>query len=107
MEKHLQCQCEDYLNLLNILFLHLKTSITRKINNKFLTFPVETNKGFPDLFIFLEDKNCFFVELKYGKNNLDNSQKEKKEKLEMLGFNYYVVYDFNEFKKIIENEKNG
>jgi len=57
--------------------------------------------GVPDLFIALEGKPLF-IEMKYGKGKLTDSQKLVRDKL--IGKGYYVetCYSFDEFVGIVK-----
>lgn len=101
IEKYLQKQCEQYLELIGIEYLHLTTHITRRVGNRFLNFPIQRNKGFPDFAIFFNNAKTIFIELK-TKTRLKKEQLEKKEMFESLGFDYFVVKKFEDFKNIIE-----
>jgi len=62
-------------------------------------------RGFPDISIFTNKGRVFFVEMKRRgcKKKLTINQKKKRNKLQSLGFSYYVCDTFNEAKSIIDN----
>lgn len=100
-EKILQRKCEDYLSYLKVEFIHIVSCIQRKINGRFYNFPVEKNKGYPDLIIFLKDK-LLFVELKTDKGKVQDYQIEKFDKLNNLGYSVHIIRKFNDFKELID-----
>ena len=104
---YLQQPAEMYLKSLRIAHIHLKTSITRKVQGRWITFPVEDNKGWSDLIIFLPNTQTIFVEFKWGKNKMQKCQVDKKVILEKLGFEYYVIYDIDVFIELIKSKING
>jgi hypothetical protein len=98
----LQKPAEDYLRIKNIEYIHLQTRITRLINGRWVTFPVEGNKDFPDLIIFLSP--VFFVELKLKGQKLTEGQIKMKKKLEKIGLLYYIIRDMRHFIKLIDKK---
>ena len=99
---YLQEPAEHYLHIKDIQFIHLKTSITRNIHGQWITFPVESNKGWSDLIVFLGIGKTLFIEFKWGKNKLKDYQNEKKGILEAMGYKYYVIKEFDVFKDLID-----
>jgi hypothetical protein len=58
--------------------------------------------GVSDLIVVLPNKVLFLeMKSKTGRQSVD--QKNFQHHIEELGFNYYIVRDFDEFKTIIEN----
>jgi hypothetical protein len=100
-EKILQKNCQDYLNILGIEFIHIVSFIQRKINGTFHNFSIENNKGFPDIMIFLKDK-ILFVELKTDKGKIQEYQTVKFDKLNKLGHSVHIIRDFKTFKELID-----
>lgn len=99
-ESILQKQCEGLLQAKKIYYLHLVTAISRFVSGSLITLTVPQNKGFPDLMIFLPYEPIF-VELKVGRNSLTKEQREVKERLVALGYDYFVCRSFQEFENII------
>jgi len=104
LERQLQRQCEELLNIKNIPYLHLTTAIHRQVGKQWRTFAVEKNKGFPDLTIFFPKKKggAVFCELKSAKGKLKPEQIAFREQVEGLGFKYFVVRSLEEFETIID-----
>ena len=97
-EKELQKQCEDYLNLKDILFTHLKKYVLCLKCNRW--HPVGKDKGYPDLSILIGDEKIIFVELKVGDNKLSYEQKKYRDRLVSKGYKYFVIKDFESFMKL-------
>jgi hypothetical protein len=57
--------------------------------------------GVSDLIVILQGKVIFF-ELKNEKGKQSDKQKIFQKQVENLGFNYYLIRDFESFKNIIE-----
>jgi hypothetical protein len=58
--------------------------------------------GVSDLIVILQGK-VIFCELKNEKGKQSDKQKIFQKQVENLGFNYYLIRDFESFKNIIEN----
>ena len=62
--------------------------------------------GFPDVTVILPNSKILFVEFKAPKPHtarLSLEQRQIGEKLNKLGFNYYVIRDLGDFKKLIQS----
>lgn len=59
--------------------------------------------GVSDLIIISKNK-VIFIEMKYGTNKQSPNQITFQEKVESLGFKYYLCNSFDEFKQICKNE---
>jgi hypothetical protein len=57
--------------------------------------------GVSDLIVILQGK-VLFIELKNAKGKQSDKQKIFQKQVENLGFNYYLIRDFESFKNIIE-----
>ncbi len=99
-EKVLQKQCENYLKLLGIKYLHIPDSLLRWVKGYapiwIVTIVSRNFKGFPDLAIFQEDKSLL-VELKTAKGTLSAGQKRWAK-----GVNVHVLRDFESFKALVD-----
>jgi hypothetical protein len=62
-----------------------------------------TLKGVSDLIVCI-GKNTIFVELKFGNNNQTAAQKEFQKRVENLGFEYWLIYDVDDFKQKAQNK---
>lgn len=106
-EAYLQKQAEEILLYSRIPYIHLTTAITRKIfcpkcrSSQFKTFPVEGNKGYPDLTIFT-NQGIIFVELKTPQGRLSPEQKLFRSEVLNLGYEYHIIRDLEDFRKLIE-----
>ena len=60
--------------------------------------------GEPDLIIYCEDKNTFFVELKSKKGKLRAKQIKNMELKRGLGYEWYIVNSYQEWEKIKKEE---
>jgi len=60
--------------------------------------------GVSDIIVLMNNKTLF-IELKHGKNKQTPAQEYFENKVNTLGFDYFVVYDIDQFKNII-NENN-
>ena len=90
---------------LNIPHIHITTFTKRacKECGNYINISLEGNKGVPDLTIFLT-KGTLFVELKVGKNRLTKAQEHFRDNLPSK-YIYKVARSFEEFKKIIDENK--
>lgn len=86
LEKTIEKECCDYALLNGI--------VNRKIE-------YISKKGCPDR-IFIGDNILFFVEFKKSGGILSKFQIEEIEILRRSGIKVYVVYNFKQFKEIIE-----
>lgn len=57
--------------------------------------------GVADLVLLLAGGTTVFIELKYGKNGQSVKQREFECLVKKLGFNYYIIRTFNEFKDVV------
>ena len=60
--------------------------------------------GVADLVIMLSQGKSLYIEMKVKGNCQTDNQKDFQQKVEALGYKYYVCYSFDEFKAIIEKE---
>ena len=97
-EQILQAQCEHYLDIRNIMYIHLRTFWEGR--------PVPGRRGWPDLMIFPGIGKTFFIELKVGKNALTKSQKEVFPMLENKGYDVFVIRSFGSFMELIDGRQN-
>lgn len=59
--------------------------------------------GIPDLQVILQNK-VFFIEMKTQKGSQTPNQKQMQEKINSLGFNYFVCRSFEDFQEIIKTQ---
>lgn len=59
--------------------------------------------GVPDLQIITQGKT-FFIEMKTPKGKQTPTQKEMQNKIQTLGFDYFVCRSFEEFQNIVNKE---
>ena len=97
IEKELQKQCENYLKLHDCIYIHLENQSRSK--NRFSN--TRKFKGFPDIVVFLKSGTYFF-ELKSETGKMKKEQIELMEKIEGLGYQYYLIRKFDQFKEIVD-----
>ena len=108
LEYHLQKQCEEYLQYLNIPYIRIPDwlyySVFGKQSNvepKIKRFISKYLKGLPDIMIFKRDENSYnkalFIELKNKYGKLSQGQKNFAKQLNLL-----VVRNFDDFKKEVD-----
>lgn len=56
--------------------------------------------GVSDLIVIAQNK-VLFIEMKHGKGKQTDKQKDFQNKVENLGFNYYVCNSFDTFKDLV------
>ena len=61
--------------------------------------------GFPDRTL-LKDGKAVFVEYKTDRGNQSKMQAVWQDRLELLGFNYYICRSLDDMKRILKNEFN-
>jgi hypothetical protein len=110
--KGLEKCCADICDVLVIPYIHITTSVTRRVGEKWCNFPIPGMKGWPDFFLFLDGGQTICVECKWGKGQLTKEQREKREILTELGFPYYIINTAEDFlalaKKLLEmNSEEG
>ena len=57
--------------------------------------------GAPDFIVWLPQGNCICIEVKNETGKLSPGQKEFKEKIEKLGYKYYIVRSVDEVERIL------
>ncbi len=101
-ETVLQKQCEKYLDLLGIRFIHIPDSLLMFVMSSPMipiwikTIVSKYFTGFPDLAMFQDDKSLL-VELKTAKGTLSTGQKRWAK-----GVNVHVLRDFESFKALVD-----
>lgn len=103
-EYDLQCQCKQLFYLLcrDGLFVSSHNESAYKRKDYFIKSGLVT--GFPDVMLLLPNSKILFVEFKAPKphtSRLSLEQKQIGERLNKLGFNYYVIRDLDNFKKLV------
>lgn len=76
---------------------------TRNIREAMTFKSTGTLAGVSDLIIVM-DKKVIFVEVKYGKGKQSEGQKDFQKRVEALGFEYWLVYSFEDFQKKIKDK---
>lgn len=61
-------------------------------------------KGVSDLVLLLPNGKSIFVEVKFGSNTQSDSQKEFQARVQLLGFEYWLVYSLEQFQKLCEQQ---
>lgn len=103
-EYDLQCQCKQLFYLLcrDGLFVSSHNESAYKRKDYFIKSGLVT--GFPDVTLLLPNSTILFIEFKAPKPHtarLSLEQKQIGERLKKLGFNYYVIRDLEDFKKLV------
>ena len=104
-EDQLQIACATYLDHLPVLWCHVanerQTSIMR--GAKFKKMGVKS--GVPDILIFepREQFNGLAIELKIKGNSVTGNQKNWLWQLFQNGWETTVVYNFDDFKTVVDN----
>lgn len=75
---------------------------TRNIREAMSMKATGTLAGASDL-ILVMDKEVIFVEIKAEKGRQSESQKDFQKRVEDLGFDYWLVYSFEDFQNKIKN----
>ena len=108
-ESQLQKMCEEYLDLINLTYIRLPSSILSAVFGKQSTMPFKMRqfmssivKGVADLTILHPNGYYLCVELKTETGKLSQAQKNWGKP---LGKNYQVVRSFDEFKELIDQWK--
>jgi len=63
--------------------------------------------GVSDLIALFPNGKCVFFELKVGKGVQSDNQKDFQKVVQNLGFEYYLIYTFEQFKEIYEKIKSN
>jgi hypothetical protein len=103
-ESHLQSQCEEYLRLMRIDFIHIPASVYKlaATGTGGERRAAHDLHGFPDLMIFKPhmaeagQNDALFVELKNSKGKLSQGQKTLARHL-----NIVVIRSFDDFVKLV------
>lgn len=100
LEYQLQCKCVQWFkaHYPEYLIFQVPNEATHKNGEKF--HKSGTLNGVSDL-IIVKDKQILFIEMKSEKGVQRREQVEFEFKVRELGFEYYIVRDFDTFKKII------
>lgn len=108
-ESALQAQCEAYLDLLNLQSIRIPDEMNKAIFAMGSQVPVyiarkisSYTKGVPDLTVLFQNGRYVCIELKSANGKQSVGQKEWSAKVIE---HYYVVRDFDRFKKIIDERK--
>jgi len=110
-EKKIQRAIENYLKIRQDLgkILYIKNSVaTRFIEQGSFYAPLQSKKGSPDLFVFMENMNnhnlrTIGLEVKTEIGEQSPGQKEWQEKFQNLGGEYYIVRCLDDVIKVIES----
>jgi len=100
-EARLQAQCEEWLEICKIDYLHIPNQAfqgNRNVASKYL-------KGWPDFIILTKsekDNRALFIELKTKQGELTQGQKNR-----MKNLNYFVVRSLDDFVEKVEEFLNA
>ena len=94
-ESELQKQCNDYLRSKGVLFYHREKGRSHK--------QTAHSIGLPDLLIWLPKGRFVAVELKIEGGKVRPEQTLCLQAFNYLGYTSYLVYNFQEFKIIVDN----
>ena len=107
-EKHLQAQCEMWLEVQKIPFLRIPDAAYHLLvkNPKYCSEASRYLKGIPDLTIFNPNGNGYndtlCIELKVGKNKASGGQKAFARRVNVI-----IIRDFETFTKTVTDFING
>lgn len=107
-ESEIQSGIIDYLQILENqgkIFFHRanNTAVYDPIGKKFRSMAKGQKKGFPDILV-LKSSRCIALEVKTVTGKQSKEQKQVQSNFEQQGFEYYVVRNIDEVKKIMELE---
>ena len=97
-EYDIQCEIVNYCKLNNIICFSVPNEATRN-NSKYIKSGVMP--GVSDLIVLLSNE-VLFVEVKTATGKQSDKQKAFQFKVELLGFEYYVVRSLEDFKSYLE-----
>ena len=95
-EYDIQCEIINYCRLNKILCFAVPNEATRN-NSKYIKSGVLS--GVSDLILVIDKVS--FVEVKNRSGKQSEKQKEFQNKVELLGFKYYLVRSLDDFKKLL------
>ena len=95
-EYDIQCEIINYCRLNKILCFAVPNEATRN-NSKYIKSGVLS--GVSDLILVIDKVS--FVEVKNRSGKQSEKQKEFQNKVELLGFKYYLVRSLEDFKKLL------
>lgn len=99
-EKILQSQCEDYLKIHQLKYIHIPDHLLAWISQKapqwIKTIVSRMFKGVPDLLIFLQDR-CLLVELKNRSGTVSQGQRNWAKNVTV-----HLVRDFDTFRNLVD-----
>jgi len=101
-EDFLQRQCEEFLLLRKIPYLHLRTRISYIRNGRWLHLPVEGNKGWPDLIVFVGRGKVLLVELKSATGAKSREQRQVFAELEASGYAVLIIRTLEDFMVLVD-----
>jgi hypothetical protein len=93
----LQQPAQKYLNSLKIKYIHLQKTTNRYYDTN------KTLKGTPDLIVFIGNGKTLFFEFKTKGNKLSKEQLEWQSYFHKNNYFYMVIYNIQDFIKIINN----
>ena len=107
IEKNLQIHCVSWfkyfkkLNRLNHRLLCINNNSENAIIGK-INKDLGVEPGASDL-IFITDKKTLYIELKVNGNSQSDAQLSFEHDIKLLGHEYYIIDNFNDFVKLIQD----
>ena len=104
LESKIQCEIVQYLQLMKVFFFSVpneaggKDAVIRMSQLKSMGL----RSGVADLVVLLPKGKTIFLEVKNEKGKQSNMQKKFEEKVNSLGFEYYIVRSVEDVQKIIK-----
>lgn len=101
-EYSLQQGCVKWMRLQYPNYLCFSVPMEATYRNKTYFAGIGAMAGVSDLIVVLPNK-ILFIEMKSKTGRQSVEQKQFQHHIEQLGFTYYIIRSFDEFKSIIEN----
>ena len=77
---------------------------TRNIKEAMVLKSTGVLAGVSDLIVILPNGKLIFVEVKKENGKQSDKQKDFEDRVNKLGYDYWLVYSLNDFKEIIKND---
>jgi len=102
-ESQIQAQCfqwyhNEYARLDKGLIFAVPNGGTRNIKEAMVLKSTGVLAGVSDLIVILPNGKLIFVEVKKENGKQSDKQKDFEDRVNKLGFDYWLVYSLNEFK---------
>ena len=101
-EYNLQQGCVKWMRLQYPNYLCFSCPMEATYRNKTYFANIGAMAGVSDLIVVLPNQ-VLFIEMKSKTGRQSIEQKQFQQHIEQLGFTYYIIRSFDEFKSIIEN----